>query len=370
MACRNLKKDCVILLLNCGADVNAKDERNLSAISVISEDVESDWNKMNKRKSYTPSSVYSKRPSSVSSHRKTAISSLNGTSNNSIMSCVSIDTVVISSSSGSSNSDEMDSNHRSGGTTGSKSNKIRTSRDDIFGIGGGGGSSADCVNGITNNSQQQSDNEITDKSYLTAHTKTSKYESDTIRIILDNLIERGAYLEIGSDSVVRDDKDSIVCSGSAKKNCTLLHTAVAAQDARLIEQLIETGFSVLDRNDNGDTPLDMAIKRRLPLSLEILMKSAPNLKAVLENRDATNKTFLHATVCESWIFGVGILLEAGASVIHKSKNDNTVFHYAAQTGNATILEELLCFSNVNEVSTYNNVTNGLSINHLKFHYVH
>lgn len=150
--------------------------------------------------------------------------------------------------------------------------------------------------------------------------------------VVNLLIERGANMPKGNLIKSR----SLI--NSKKMSVTTLHTAVAKCELELIECLLQNGASLSTWNDEGETPIHLAIRKWFLDALKVLVSWDPKM---IDVRDSEGRTPLHLAVLQEWSNGVEILLEAGADVTAVTNNRETVFHIAAQLGNRFMLEELL-----------------------------
>lgn len=133
-----------------------------------------------------------------------------------------------------------------------------------------------------------------------------------------------------------------------RKYTTLLHPAVFTQNEKLLKILLSHNIDLTARDEVGDTPLHLAVRHRLKRSLLTLLNSKKVL-CTLEMRDHEDKTPLLIAVSQCWNFGASVLLEVGANVNAVTCRGNTVLHFAAATGNESIVDELLTFPEINQV---------------------
>lgn len=165
-------------------------------------------------------------------------------------------------------------------------------------------------------------------------------EFDDISRILFLLIEQVA--SGATDAVTRS---CLTC----RKRTTLLHPTVFTQNEKLLKVLLSGPVNVSARDEFGDTPLHLAVRQRLKRSLLTLVNSE-KVRSTLETRDREDKTPLLIAVYESWNYGASVLLEVGASVTAVTCKGETVLHFATATGNESIVDELLTFPEISQVS--------------------
>ncbi|KAK9498516.1 hypothetical protein O3M35_003133 [Rhynocoris fuscipes] len=172
--------------------------------------------------------------------------------------------------------------------------------------------------------------------------------------IVTALIKNGAKMPKGNvilkeGSVINQNKMPV----------TTLHTAVVNEELELIECLLQNGACLTTWNDNGETPIHLAVKKWLiePLKKMIswdMQQTDTGYSSIVDVRDSLGRTPLHLAVMQEWPTGVALLLESGADVATTSNDNESVLHLAAERGNKPMLEELLSIPDSRKVLEYRN----------------
>ncbi|KAK9498515.1 hypothetical protein O3M35_003132 [Rhynocoris fuscipes] len=164
------------------------------------------------------------------------------------------------------------------------------------------------------------------------NTGVPRRPSKSMYDIVNALFERGARMQ--------DDQDiSFLGRTGWNLPITALHTAVTKGDIDLIDYLLGKGASLVTMDENGETPLHLAVRLKLLEPLKAVI-SWLTLELV-DMKDGNGFTPLHQAVIQEWPSGIGLLLEAGADVTIPTKDNETILHITAKKGNDILLEELL-----------------------------
>lgn len=184
---------------------------------------------------------------------------------------------------------------------------------------------------MTEKTEEEDDDEFNEAEFHSTQESTT-----TTYNVVKMLIEFGAKVK---DENSKNDKDSIDCR---KNPTTTLHTAVLNNDLKLIDWLLQEcqcDHMLITVNDDGDTPLHVAVKRRYFGALRNMI-SWLDLDT-LNMTDKQGMTALYLAVDLDWLKGVSILLEAGADIKIKTDQNETVINLAVRKNNPKLLDELL-----------------------------
>ncbi|XP_055848375.1 alpha-latrotoxin-Lhe1a-like [Episyrphus balteatus] len=131
---------------------------------------------------------------------------------------------------------------------------------------------------------------------------------------------------------------------------TPLHIAVQKKYTDIVKMLLKNGANVDLRNKDGTSPFHLAAKTGNSDIIEMLMENKPNINSQDENGD----TPLHY-VATYFKDAVKILLKNDANVNLKNKNGMTPLHFAAARGDEIIIEMLLAKkANINSINENGN----------------
>ncbi|XP_065225000.1 transient receptor potential channel pyrexia-like [Planococcus citri] len=132
-----------------------------------------------------------------------------------------------------------------------------------------------------------------------------------------------------------------------RKNCTtILHTAILTQNETLTKILLKKNFDVTVRNELGDAPLHLAIRKCAKKCL-ILLLSWDEDGSTLEIKDYANRTPLQIAITPGWSYGVCLLIEAGANLNAVTDHGDNVLHLAASGKNPCVMDQLLSCLDIN-----------------------
>lgn len=136
----------------------------------------------------------------------------------------------------------------------------------------------------------------------------------------------------------------VVATGSAHADLALFGTywdnvarAAAANDAAQVRQLIDSGKSPNDVDDNGRPALDIAVINGNLQIAAILIKA----KAQLGARDRLGNTPLHLAAEHHQVEMAKLLIDVGAPVDAQDRNGATPLMMAARRGYLDIIQLLL-----------------------------
>lgn len=109
-------------------------------------------------------------------------------------------------------------------------------------------------------------------------TSPTSVKPSLAHMIVNELINGGAKMPT-SKVVVRPSG----VSNQTTMTMTCLHTAVERQDLQLIEYLLENGACLLTWNNEGFTPLHLAVQKQLIISLRILLEKTKSSQVRIFN---------------------------------------------------------------------------------------
>ncbi|SDM22238.1 hypothetical protein SAMN05421823_111147 [Catalinimonas alkaloidigena] len=116
-----------------------------------------------------------------------------------------------------------------------------------------------------------------------------------------------------------------------------LHQAVASGDVQRVNELLQQGVSPEERDDQGQTPLFLAVQSEGREMVMLLLRHHADVGA----RDAQGCTpFLIAAAHDQTVAAL-LLLDQGAKLGATDKDGNSALHYAASTGSLRMVEFLL-----------------------------
>lgn len=147
-------------------------------------------------------------------------------------------------------------------------------------------------------------------------------------------------------SVYRNDAEitELLLSNGANPNASDDHgvspLSLAALNAnpRLIQLLLEAGAEVNAARVSGETPLMIAAHVGNTEAIGLLLDAGANPNATENNK---NHSALMMAVAETHLDAASLLLDRGALVSHRSKNNFTPLLFAAQQGSTELGEILL-----------------------------
>lgn len=128
---------------------------------------------------------------------------------------------------------------------------------------------------------------------------------------------------------------------------TPIHAAVALSSSKGIKLLINSGLKADQLDENGETPIHLAIIKQQPVALKTLLDCIPDVSVI---RNAMGLTPFQAAVERQWMHGIGMLLKANVNVTEVAADGRTVLHVAAASGNVDLLEELFELDDINKVN--------------------
>jgi len=153
---------------------------------------------------------------------------------------------------------------------------------------------------------------------------------------------------------------------------TPLHLTVITKQHLLTRTLMTSGAKVDVKDHKGNTPLHIAAKEGDALSAEILLRpvqyeeikdltypiSYQQIPQNLESRNYDGQVCIHLAAEGCHIDALSVLLSKGANInARDGKSGRTILHYAAESGNLTLLEFLLGQDNLDvDALTYSGLT--------------
>lgn len=118
----------------------------------------------------------------------------------------------------------------------------------------------------------------------------------------------------------------------------------------IISMLLDSGANVNARDNNGKTPLHLAVFYHCEEIVELLLKFGADIDA----KDSNNEYVLHDASCVNNVTAIKLLLQKGANVNVQNNNGNTPLHECVSKGYIYVLDnylkvEPLCrnFANIN-----------------------
>lgn len=119
---------------------------------------------------------------------------------------------------------------------------------------------------------------------------------------------------------------------------TLLHIAVEKENEHIITQLLSAGTVIQTGDNNGITPLDLAVETHCQVHIrshrlrDTLVAALQNGTDNINAKDSDGNTLLHWAAQEGTIEMVTALVQAGADVTLPNKEGVTALHNAIEGG--------------------------------------
>ncbi len=135
-----------------------------------------------------------------------------------------------------------------------------------------------------------------------------------------------------------------------QNNNTLLHKAISTENSELIEALLEKGAKVDSRDGEGKTPFDLTIGLGKAALFKIFLEKGNVADINQKYPDLQEATLLHIAVMEDNSDLLKLLLEKGAQVNVKDKEDKTPIDLAAEKGKTALLKVFLEKGNVADIN--------------------
>ena len=131
---------------------------------------------------------------------------------------------------------------------------------------------------------------------------------------------------------------------------TALHLAVIMRLQEVVRRLLRSKADSEARDHNGDTPLHIASRKGYDEIVTTLVPYIGNLNS----KNYNGQTSMHVAAEGTHLPVLRILAGKGADVNSRdSKSGRTILHYAAETGNRTLLDYVLQIPNIDvNVETY------------------
>ncbi|XP_047109637.1 nuclear factor NF-kappa-B p110 subunit isoform X1 [Schistocerca piceifrons] len=129
---------------------------------------------------------------------------------------------------------------------------------------------------------------------------------------------------------------------------TPLHTAAAGNPVS-VKWLLNAGADPDRQDENGDTPLHVAVKHHANLCVEELLTPSnykSEMKPDVNKKNSTGWTPLHVGVLHKNLGAIERLITAGADVNEEDTNGRTVLHFAADGDDEKIAEYLVKHTNI------------------------
>ena len=127
-----------------------------------------------------------------------------------------------------------------------------------------------------------------------------------------------------------------------KTEASLLHLAVEEGDVTCIQLLCEAGAPVNLTDNDGYTPLMMALNADDEENIRAIIKQLLKHGADVHMKAVTDQTTaIHHAACYNTPATLELLLQAGANLHYRSANGETLLHLAAGHGNIQNIEFLL-----------------------------
>ncbi len=193
------------------------------------------------------------------------------------------------------------------------------------------------------------------------------YLLDNNSVIKDILINKGAItgitdknrsLYLGAAICFKNDKiikqlvDDGVDINSAKfeDDELLLHYAVINSEIKILKSIIEYGIDVNTKNDEGLTPLNIALDNKNNEIVELLIKNGANIN----EKNKSGYTPLHLAICKHLDNTVKLLIDNGAKIDEITNNKITSLHLATQISSLDIVKNLIKNGvDINALNNYN-----------------
>ncbi|KAK7074366.1 hypothetical protein SK128_009451 [Halocaridina rubra] len=165
-------------------------------------------------------------------------------------------------------------------------------------------------------------------------------------------------VNLGKKSNILDN----ICNVTNNFHKTPLHIAAHTGHVGILKILVESGANVLAKDENGCTPLHVAVadgKKRFVQELLQQVKRETSIQANLLNASNYNDGTLLHTAARTGHSGImKLLVDAGADINAKNQDGNTPLHLSAWYGNShlNVIKLLLTAGASMEVTNLNGLT--------------
>ena len=123
-----------------------------------------------------------------------------------------------------------------------------------------------------------------------------------------------------------------------RPNASLLCDAVARNNTQLVKDLLQGGFSVSARDDDGNTPLHVAAEHGLADLIKMLVAAGADIEAHGGDMDATA---LHVAAASGKTAAAMVLLDLGADVNAVGAYGTTALEIAARNNDVRLMMALI-----------------------------
>ena len=176
---------------------------------------------------------------------------------------------------------------------------------------------------------------------------TEQRQSRNIRVLSDHQIVKEAIKSHDNEVIQGALKNGKygVNARAGNNNNTGCHLAVLANNKEAITIFCENGANINEVNADGDTPLTLAIKNNADIEIiKILLACNADVNKLKDDYhsaltlaiQAGNKEFVYE------------LVQNGADLTLKGKNNYTPLHYAIGAENIEVIKLLICKDNINQ----------------------